>query len=254
MKQSESGAHQIAKDRPGTRDAFNKLDQRDNHLLQNRPKTQEFRQSAGNNIRDRIDRNDIRDRIDHHWNHWDNHHDWWRHTGWSDLALWGPWGWGEPYYYDYYGGVPYVYSESTGQYTQAPATGGYQQQQQQIKSQTADAPSTQQEWKPLGTFALSKDGMAASDPNLYLHLSMSKEGDLQGKLLNLITRSEKDVAGIVDPKSQLAAWKMVGDADTPIMETGIYNLTKSETPVQVNFADGRRQNMLMVRVDEKNAG
>jgi hypothetical protein len=34
------------------------------------------------------------------------------------------------------------------------------------------------------------------------------------------------------------------------METGIYNLTKNETPALLHFADGQTQQWLLVRIDD----
>jgi hypothetical protein len=38
--------------------------------------------------------------------------------------------------------------------------------------------------------------------------------------------------------------------NTPIMETGIYNLTQNETRALVHFADGQTQQWLLVRLEQ----
>jgi hypothetical protein len=43
---------------------------------------------------------------------------------------------------------------------------------------------------------------------------------------------------------------VVGYPESPVIETGLYNLTKSEAPVQVHFEDGDVANMLLIRLDE----
>jgi len=54
---------------------------------------------------------------------------------------------------------------------------------------------------------------------------------------------------MVDRESQRAAWTVVGE-NTPILETGISNLTQSEASTLVHFADGKTQQWLMVRIEK----
>jgi hypothetical protein len=52
---------------------------------------------------------------------------------------------------------------------------------------------------------------------------------------------------MVDKESQRAAWTISGKS-TPIMETGLANLTMNETRALVHFADGTTQQWLLIRV------
>ena len=52
---------------------------------------------------------------------------------------------------------------------------------------------------------------------------------------------------MVDKQSQRAAWLISGKT-RPIMETGIFNLTKDTAPALVHFADGQTQQWLLVRL------
>jgi DNA-binding CsgD family transcriptional regulator len=45
----------------------------------------------------------------------------------------------------------------------------------------------------------------------------------------------------------------IAGKDTPILETGMANLTKNETRVLVHFADGQTQQWLMVRLENPQA-
>ena len=54
---------------------------------------------------------------------------------------------------------------------------------------------------------------------------------------------------MVDKESQRAAWTISGK-NTPIMETGLQNLTMNETQALVHFADGTTQRWLLVRVEK----
>ena len=54
---------------------------------------------------------------------------------------------------------------------------------------------------------------------------------------------------MVDKKSQRAAFVVSGKT-SPILETGIVNLTKDEAPALLHFSDGQSQQWLLVRLEE----
>jgi hypothetical protein len=53
---------------------------------------------------------------------------------------------------------------------------------------------------------------------------------------------------MVDQKTQRAAWTVL-PKNTPVVETGINNLTQNETRCLLHFADGTTQTWLMVRIE-----
>ncbi len=107
---------------------------------------------------------------------------------------------------------------------------------------------------PLGVFALTQDGAATGpDPTLFLQLAVDKQGIVAGTLYNSSTDQTQEIDGMVDQKSQRAAWGAAGK-DWPIMETGISNLTKEEAPALLHFADGQTQQWLMVRLEDPGGG
>jgi hypothetical protein len=57
---------------------------------------------------------------------------------------------------------------------------------------------------------------------------------------------------MVDGDSQRAAWTFAGKT-SPIVETGIQNLTMNETQVLVHFEGGDSKTYLLVRVDNPEA-
>jgi len=79
-------------------------------------------------------------------------------------------------------------------------------------------------------------------------LTVSKEGVIAGTVTNTETDKTQAIEGMVDKKTQRSAWVIEGK-DSPIMETGIANLTKDEAPVLLHFADGQTQQWLMVLMD-----
>jgi hypothetical protein len=161
----------------------------------------------------------------------------------------------EPYYYDYWDDYGDGYWGPTDEYdtsTYATSTPDYSQQAQTIES-ASDQP-TSDEWMPLGVFAVSKETGTPATPNVYLQLALNKEGLIAGTYYNKSTDAAYTAEGIVDKESQRVAWKVADNGDAPILETGIYNLTRNEVPVRANFADGTTQDMLLVRLDDPNAG
>jgi hypothetical protein len=53
----------------------------------------------------------------------------------------------------------------------------------------------------------------------------------------------------VDKKTQRAAWT-IGDNKDNVMKTGIYNLTRDETPMLVHFGKDKTEQWLLVRMDQ----
>lgn len=237
------------------------LGSRNQQFQQNISQRLDARRDTASNIRDGIDRGDVRDRIEDNWGH-DYHFG--HYAPWAAVAALGAWNWYDsPYYYDYSYGDPYPYVYTDTTYTQTTPT--YSQTApttfQQPAPTTYYTPESttevsslsqgQETWLPLGTFALSTVGQPTAYPVFYLNISINNKGELDGKLLNITTNVSHDVTGLVDPQTQLAAWKIENNANSPIMETGIYNLTLAESPVQVDFTNGTSQEWLMVRMGDQ---
>ena len=101
---------------------------------------------------------------------------------------------------------------------------------------------------PLGVFAVSS--RADDDhPAMMMQMAVSKEGNLAGMYYNTSDDVALPIQGAVDQKTQRAAWT-IGDKKNTVLETGIFNLTKEETPVLVHFGDEKTQNWMMVRLDK----
>jgi hypothetical protein len=109
---------------------------------------------------------------------------------------------------------------------------------------------TEKDWMPLGVFALAADGKpTGADPTMFIQLAVSKQGIISGTLQNTATNSVQSIEGMVDKQSQRTAWTAAGKT-RPIMETGIANLTKENTPALVHFPDGTTQQWLLLRMED----
>ena len=116
--------------------------------------------------------------------------------------------------------------------------------------QKADTPTTV-EWKPLGVFALVQGDEKTS--NNIFQIAVNKDGIIRGNYYDGLMDTTSPIYGSVDPKTQRAAWT-IGKKNDRVFETGIYNLTKAETPILVHFGTTRTQQWLLVRVEEPKSG
>jgi hypothetical protein len=175
----------------------------------------------------------------------------WTPAVWGSVVRWLPWAWSQPTYYNY--GYNIYYEGDTVYYDNQPiaSTEEYADQAAAIAASVpTDLNDEKIDWMPLGVFALTEDGESTgAEPTLFLQLALSKEGVIGGSLQNTETDKVVAIEGMVDKESQRAAWTIAGKT-SPIMETGVANLTEDETPALVHFSDGQTQQWLMVRLDE----
>lgn len=193
---------------------------------------------------------------------WRDHGNWarWRWTRpyrwatWAAITSWFPWGWSEPAYYDYGNNV--YYEGDTVYYGDQPhaTTEEYAQQAQDIVASEPEVDPEAGDWMTLGVFALTQDVESSdTDPTIYLQLAVSKQGVVAGTVYNSATDKSAEIEGMVDQKSQRAAWA-IANKSSPIMETGINSLTKDDAPALLHFSDGQTQQWLMVRLEEPENG
>jgi hypothetical protein len=175
---------------------------------------------------------------------------WWRPAAWGAVTGWMAATWSQPVTYSY-GENIYYQDDSVYYGDDVVATAEqYTEQAEQIATSIPEADPNEVEWLPLGVFALTMDGQATgAEPTKFLQLAVSKEGIIAGTLQDTATDSVQSIEGMVDKKTQRAAWTVV-DKSRPIMETGINNLTEDSAPALVHFADGQTQQWLLVRLEE----
>ena len=241
-------------DRPGLAD-------RPSQLPNSRPERIENRQERHDNRLSR--RDEIRDQLDHDHNHpwrdfWQDHPGWaawrisrpYRWASWAALSGWVSYGWSEPAGYAY--GENVYYDDGQVYYGDAPVASAeeYAQQAEEIVASAPEVKAEEQEWLPLGVFALTPDGQKSGPtPTLFLQLAISKQGVLSGLLHNSATGATDEIEGMADKSSQRVAWTVKGKK-RPLMETGISNLTEDTAPALIHFADGTTQQWLMEHMDE----
>ena len=230
------------------------------NFADNRPSRVENRQELQNNRQER--RDEVRDQVRE--NHprldfWSDHPNWaawrinapYRWATWAALTGWFGWGagysevtyaYGDNVYYNeeqvYYGDQPVATAEDYANQAAAIAAAAPENLNPQAS-----------EWMPLGVFAVTQDRQPTGiEPTLFMQLAVNEDGG-HGTFKNEATGEVQTLEGMIDKKSQRAAWCVEGKS-SPIVETGIANLTKDTVPALVHFDDGQTQQMLLVRLEE----
>jgi hypothetical protein len=154
----------------------------------------------------------------------------------------------QPRYYAY-GSGGNVYYENNVVYVDGQATGAPAEYAAQSTALVASAPAAvaDTEWLPLGTFALTREGV--NDSQAMLELAVNKQGVLAGTYYNETTQVSRSLKGMLDKDSQRAAIGFADGKNTDvILETGIQNLTQDEAPALLHQGKDRSGPVLLVRL------
>ncbi len=159
----------------------------------------------------------------------------WRQARWSYLNGYLGYGWAYPYYYGDGGYYPYT------DYTPSYET-----------TTTYYAPSynegEDEEWMPLGVFLLTPSLSMMASSNAVVQLAVNKKGEMDGTFYFPSTDRTYDVAGAINPQTQEVSIQLSDDPNSPLMTTGLYNLTLRETPLEMDFPNGVQQTWVLVRL------
>jgi len=182
----------------------------------------------------------------------------WFAAGWAASAVWRAPTWGvvsnyvsyqgEPAYYDYGSNVVY---QDDGVYFDGEKAASAEEYAQQATVLAEDgraaAVSKEEEWLPLGVFAMVVGDEKTS--NNIFQLSINKKGIVRGNYYDAVTDATALVYGSVDTKTQRAAWT-IGDRKTPVYEAGLANLSLDETTMVVHYSPDRTLQCTLVRIEE----
>lgn len=174
----------------------------------------------------------------------------WRAATWGALGNWFDYGEDEqPMYYNY--GTNVVYQDNDV-YVNGQDSGTAQQyydQAQNLAATGAEADaSSDEQWLPLGVFAMTKPDQSSA--NMDLQLAVNKAGVIRGNYTNTISQQTQPIYGSVDKKTQRACWTVGKNSET-VMETGLDNLTKNEAPALIHFGADRTEQWMLVRIQQQ---
>ena len=117
------------------------------------------------------------------------------------------------------------------------------------KASTTDNADAQ--WLPLGIF----EGIPPNEKSSHMlfQLAVNREGIVRGNYFNKSDKNAQQVQGAVDEQTQRVSWVVANRKDI-IFDTGLYNLTKSETTVLVHEGPEKTQQWTFVRLNQPTTG
>jgi hypothetical protein len=182
----------------------------------------------------------------------------WRAARWTVASIWAApaytslVSWCEvpetPIYYDY--GSTVVFRDDDV-YTDGDLSGsveGYANQAISLAdSGRKSEPKEDDEWRPLGVFAIVQGDEKTS--NQVFQLAVNKGRLIRGNYYDALSDTVLPVTGKVGRKSGRATWT-IGKRHDTVYEAGLANLTRKETTMLVHFGKKRTQEWILVRLEE----
>ncbi len=193
------------------------------------------------------------DFYNHDWSHWWTAPTWAAASSWFTQPAAAATVLSEPIYYDYGTGGNVTYQDNSVYVGEQQVASAADFAASAAVLATVQAPTSQAEaekaqWMPLGTFAVAA-GEKNVDPSRVIQLAVDKQGVISGTLYNQQTDKAQTVQGQVDMKTQRVAFR-IGDSDSVVVESGLYNLTQEQAPVLVHFGADKVENYLLVRLKQ----
>jgi hypothetical protein len=174
-------------------------------------------------------------------------------TAWWLAPPWGSaYGYGgcssEPASYSY--GDTITYEDNTVYYGDQPVATAEQYYDQAAQIAESGAETKSEEWLPLGVYAVVSEGQTKADK--VLQLAVNKEGAIRGNFHDTLTDKVTPVVGAVDKENQRVALRPA-DAQAPVVECGLWNLTQDTLDVLVHLDKDRVETRALVRLQEPDA-
>ncbi len=156
---------------------------------------------------------------------------------------------GDGVYYDYSQNV--VYDQGTVYYGDQPVATAEQYYDEAAHLATAGQNTSDEQWLPLGVFAIVAEGQTTTDK--LVQLAVNKDGVVRGNYQDLLADKITPIIGSIDKETQRVAMKIEGN-NLLVAETGLYNLTNDEVPLLIHVGADRQENRTLIRLDEEQAG
>lgn len=182
----------------------------------------------------------------------------WAPVAWRALNNWFGEAW-PPVSYDYGDDLTYVNNNvylndqpiaTADEYYQSAAALAQTGEQANIPSQPLSnnqVDPANAKWLPLGVFNALRENEKTS--TMMFQLAVNKAGIVRGNYFNTGDKVTQPLEGAVDKKTQRITW-IVEDRKNIIFDTGLYNLTKNETPVLVHMGKDKTEQWLLVRLKQ----
>lgn len=174
----------------------------------------------------------------------------WAWCTWPMLGGWFGYSGVSPMFYNY--GSNFLYNGGDVYYNgqSIASASDYYDQVSGLAAGAAPPDADASDWLPLGVFTLVENGQA--QPSLVFQLAVNKAGTLRGNCSKPDEQFVGAVSGAVDKDKQRVAWT-VGDDTQTVYETGLYNLTRDETPALIHRGADKTEQWLLVRMKQPNS-
>jgi hypothetical protein len=164
---------------------------------------------------------------------------WWGYTTAPLLTNYLVFGFDRPRYWSYGPGANIYYQDDYVYYDNRrtiPVNDYYRQIYDLAHSvpNISQSEAESMDWSPLGVFAVGRNPDAGSQRAL--QMAINKEGVVTGTYFNRETNEVHPVSGMVDERTQRAAWAFAdGTQKNVVFETALYNLTRDQSTMMVHF-------------------
>ncbi|MFC7337896.1 hypothetical protein ACFQY0_11960 [Haloferula chungangensis] len=179
---------------------------------------------------------------------------WWKQSTWQEISSFLKLE-DQPAVFAYFPGDNIVIEDGSVEIEDSTIT--TQQDYLYSARELADAPLAvtqpiSKRWIPLGTFILSPDSEKQEGPQA-IQLALGDQGDITGTYVNWPQGRVHPIHGRYDPDSQRVALRV--DGNTPVvLDTGLYNLTLSSTPLFSHSPSGTTETWLLARMEAESSG
>ena len=163
---------------------------------------------------------------------------WWNFTTAGALTPWLTFGWDRPSYWTYGRGGNIYYQDDYVYYDgrQYEPVNTYYERIYALAHSVPNMDATAAErieWQPLGVFVATDDERSGERS---LQLAVTREGVIGGTYYNTGNGHVHPVSGMVDSRTQRAAWAFAdGEHPKIVFETSLFNLTKDQATMMVLF-------------------
>ena len=148
----------------------------------------------------------------------------------------------------YVNGEPYISADVYyAQAAEIAARGNPQPIHIVVQTETVKAEPPQEEWMPVGTFAVLKDP-EVTETSIIVQLATNKSGHIAGNMINMQTDETLPIYGAVDPETQRVAMRVEGRDE--IAECGLWNLTQDTLAVLLHVDDKTTEERTFVRLSD----
>lgn len=172
----------------------------------------------------------------------------WRRATWDAVGSWIASSGTSPMYYNYGDNITYENDKVYVNGQKTSSTNEYYDQAKLLAMTGVEAQvSKEEQWMSLGVFALSKSG--TTEATITLQIAVNKSGIIRGNDTNNKTNKSVLLKGAVDKKTQRVSF-VEGANYADVFDTGLYNLTKDESPILLHFGANETETWQLTRLQQ----